>query len=155
MARFVFRLAPVHRVKRQMEDLAKDKLSQEMAELRRRLMALEESVAEAEAAMEAFRREAGGRFTVYGIRSRNAHITIARKRVDVSGERAREAEESAEAARLVLVRASQERKMFDKLREHALERHMAGERHGEQMAADETVSYKVGVALAERPDSQE
>jgi flagellar export protein FliJ len=84
---------------------------------------------------------------VIGIRCRNSHISAARRRVEVRTERAKEAEESAEAARPVLPRASQERKMFDKLKDHALERHMAGERHAEQMAVDETVSYKIGTAL--------
>ena len=152
MARFVFKLAPLHRVKRQVEDLAKDKLSLELSELRRRNAALELCVAEADAAVDAFRREAGGHFTVYGIRCRNAHISTSRRRVEVSGERAREAEEAAEAARLELVCASMERKMFDKLHGSELERYMADERRQEQRAVDEIVSYKVGVALTASND---
>ena len=142
MAVFKFNLKSIHRLKTQIEDQEKNKFSLAVAVLNAEISKLNKIKAAIAAAVEDFRRLSGMRFTAGKIKDFNYFIAAKKESAAIQKKAVEEAMANVEEARKALIAASQQREIFDKLREKAFARHMAGEKRTEQRIVDEIVSYR-------------
>lgn len=141
MARFVFRLAPVLRYRERIEE-----------EKKLLLAAAQRTLADAEAERQRLRdrREALARELVHGhraldaetLRMTYAHLDFLARELNAADWRVAQCEQAVNAAREVLVRASKDRKILDRLRERARENFNREQLRLEQHDLDEANSHR-------------
>ncbi|MDR1438534.1 MAG: flagellar export protein FliJ [Clostridiales bacterium] len=144
MAKFAFRLDTLHSLKRQLEGQAKNKMAKAVSALNRELAALSGIRAAIGMTLDEFRALSGGRFAAGRIKEYNCFITAMREKEKEQLSAVKRAEGLVAVAQRELVASMQQREMFDKLRDKAYASYLGGERHAEQMAADEIISYRIG-----------
>ena len=142
MAVFKFKLRALHRLKTQLEDQAKNKFGAAVARFNVELFKLNKINAAIAAVVEEFRRLSGGRFTAGKIKDFNYYLAAMKEKAAIQEIAVEAALKKVNEAREELILASQEREMYDKLREKAFARHMSDEKRVEQRVVDELVSYK-------------
>jgi len=142
MAIFAFKLKTIHRLKIQVEDLAKNRFGLAVSaynEELRKLNLIQETIF---ATIDEFRTTSGGRFTAGRIKEYNYFLSAMRDREEAQQRNVDEAARVVDEAREALIIASRQREMFNKLRERALSRYMSEERRAEYRGTDELVSFR-------------
>ena len=142
MAIFKFKLKAIHRLKSQIEDQEKNKFSLAVAALNAEIAKMNRIKSAIAAAIDGFRALSGERFTAGKIKDFNYFIAAMKESAAIQAKAVEEALRKVDAAREALIIATQQREMFDKLRDKAFSRHMAEEKRAEQQSVDELVSYR-------------
>lgn len=142
MAKFKFKFQSILNVKKQIEDNLKNMLGRALTELQRRIRALCELEDEKEALIEKINTESEKGITVYKLRKYNSYLSYLNEKIDIQKEKVNEQQKVVDKYREELVKAMQERKMFEKLKEKQHEEYLHEEAYKEQRAVDEVVSYK-------------
>ena len=143
MAVFRFKLKPLHRLKIQLEDQAKNRFGLAVAALNAEIAKLNAIYAAIQMTYGEFRRLSGGRFTAGKIKDYNNFIAAMKEKAAAQEAVVEEAKRRVELARGELIAAMREREMYDKLREKAYAKYIEDERRAEYSAIDELVSYRV------------
>ena len=144
MAKFDFRLQSYLNLKSKLEEQKKLAYGRAVAELereRQRQLALER---ERRALVGGLRERIAERVDPLDIKRYNDYIDLMKKRIIRQKETVARLETAAEQKRQELVRAMQERKMLDTLKENQLETFTRGQVILEQKGVDEIVSYQYG-----------
>ena len=142
MAVFKFKLKAIHRLKSQIEEQEKNKFSLAVAALNAEIAILNRIKGAIAAAVDEFRKLSGRRFTAGKIKDFNYFIAAMKESEAAQTKVVEDAMRVVEEARKALIIASQQREMYDRLREKAFILHMDGERRSEQRSVDELVSYR-------------
>lgn len=149
MAKFVFPMNKILVMKEKLENQAKIEYSQAIAELNAELdkhQSLEERQGMAEMEL---RQTVSDSLNVREIREKEDALEIIKMYVRQHEIELRVAEEKVEKAREALNEAMQERKIYEKLKEKALDEYKIEEAKIEQKEIDELVSYRFGSAQSE------
>ena len=142
MAVFKFRLKTLHRLKKQLEDQAKNRLGLAVAALDAEKYKLRLIHAAIAAAVDDFRRLSGGRFTAGKIKAFNYFLAAQREKAEIQAVAVDKAQKVVDEARHALLLAARQREAYDKLRDKAYARYAEDERHAEGVVVDEIVSYR-------------
>lgn len=150
MARFRYRMQSLLDVKSKLETQAKQEFAAAKMALdieNERLEALKERKASYEAEAEAL---LNGTLKVQEIRDNKSAILKMEDYIVIQKKQIRAAEAKVEAARQKLTGLMQERKMHEKLKEHAFEAFLEEEKKREGKEVDELTSYTYGQRIRER-----
>lgn len=150
MARFRYRMQSLLDVKSKLETQAKQEFAAAKMALdieNERLEALKERKASYEAEAEAL---LNGTLKVQEIRDNKSAILKMEDYIVIQKKQIRAAEAKVEAARQKLTGLMQERKMHEKLKEHAFEAFLEEEKKQEGKEVDELTSYTYGQRIRER-----
>lgn len=150
MARFRYRMQSLLDVKAKLETQAKQEFAAAKMALdieNERLEALKERKASYEAEAEAL---LNGTLKVQEIRDNKSAILKMEDYIVIQKKQIRAAEAKVEAARQKLTGLMQERKMHEKLKEHAFEAFLEEEKKQEGKEVDELTSYTYGQRIRER-----
>lgn len=142
MAKFNFKLQSLLNVKEQLENNLKNMLGKAVMELQKRLDRLSELEKEKEGVIRKINSGAEGGITVAKLKKYNSYLSYVNEKIDFQKEKVNEQQKVVDKYREELVKAMQERKMFEKLKEKKFEEFLKEEEHKEQRIIDETVSYK-------------
>lgn len=142
MAKFKFKFQSILNVKKQIEDNLKNMLGKALTELQKRIRALCALEDEKEVLIEKINAESEKGITVYKLRKYNSYLSYLNGKIDIQKEKVNEQQKVVDKYREELVKAMQERKMFEKLKEKQYEEYLHQEAYEEQRAVDEVVSYK-------------
>ncbi len=150
MARFRYRMQSLLDVKSKLETQAKQEFAAAKMALdieNERLEALKERKASYEAEAQAL---LSGTLKVQEIRDNKSAILKMEDYIVIQKKQIRAAEAKVEAARQKLTGLMQERKMHEKLKEHAFEAFLEEEKKQEGKEVDELTSYTYGQRIRER-----
>lgn len=144
MAKFVYRMQGILNIRYQLETQAK----MEFGRAQMRLMAEEEKLKKLidrkEAYLEEGRKMRSDALHVDDLRDNRNAVLIMDEMIEAQKVQVAFAAKEAEAARLKLQEAMQERKMHEKLKEKAFEQYVYEENTAEGKAVDELTSYTYG-----------
>lgn len=150
MARFRYRMQSLLDVKSKLETQAKQEFAAAKMALdieNERLEALKERKASYEAEAQAL---LNGTLKVQEIRDNKSAILKMEDYILIQKKQIRAAEAKVEAARQKLTGLMQERKMHEKLKEHAFEAFLEEEKKQEGKEVDELTSYTYGQRIREK-----
>ncbi|MDE5803487.1 MAG: flagellar export protein FliJ [Lachnospiraceae bacterium] len=150
MARFRYRMQSLLDVKSKLETQAKQEFAAAKMALdieNERLEALKERKASYEAEAQAL---LNGTLKVQEIRDNKSAILKMEDYIVIQKKQIRAAEAKVEAARQKLTGLMQERKMHEKLKEHAFEAFLEEEKKQEGKEVDELTSYTYGQRIREK-----
>lgn len=142
MAKFVFRLQNVLNIKLNLEEQAKTTFAQAQARLNREEEVLEQLFIQKRELEDRYRALAEGALNVRDLLETRHAIDYVRDRVKEQLFVIKKAEQELEIARARLNDAIKERKIYEKLREHAFEEFLADMNDAEKKEIDELVSYR-------------
>ncbi len=141
MAKFIFRLEAVLNVKRQQEENIKNELGKAMQRLeaeKQKLARLERSKEEIIAEFNLKTKST----TVHKLIEFNAYLSLLKSNISRQKERVNKAVLDVDKIREELVKAVQERKILEKLKEKKHDEYLIEQKKLEQKTNDEIVSYK-------------
>lgn len=141
MAKFTFRLESVLNVKRQKEDSIKNELGKAMQKLeteRQKLARLESTLEEIIAQFNLKAKKT----TVHKLIEFNEYLSLLKSNIRQQKENVNKAARNVDKIREELVKAVQERKILEKLKEKKQEEYLLDQKKLEQKTNDEIVSYK-------------
>lgn len=144
MARFIYRLQSVLNIKEQMENQAKMEFGQAVSNLQNEEDRLKTLKLRRETYMEEGRRLRAEGLDVLKLKENEQAVKVVDDLIIGQREKIKLAERAVERARVKLTEAVQERKVQEKLREHAFEEYLEEEKHVEAKEIDELVSYRYG-----------
>ena len=142
MAVFRFKLKTLHRLKKQIEDQAKNRLGLAIAALDAETLKLNQIRSIISMTIDESRKLSGGRFTAGKIKEYNYFLALMRKKAEEQIPVVENARRLVNEARNELLKAARQREIFDKLREKALSQYLEDEKRAERMLMDEIVSYR-------------
>ena len=142
MAKFKFKLQPILNLKFQIEDNLKNKLGKAMAELERQKLALSRMEHKKEQTIQEFREKSSRRITVRKLMEYNTYIAFLNEKIILQKENVNFARNNVDKIRGELIKAVQERKILDKLKEKKYELFLEEQLKDEQKLNDEIVSYR-------------
>ena len=149
MAKFVYRMQSILKIKIQMESQAKMELGRAQRKLLEEEERLQKLYERKEAYLEEGREIRLNSLKVQSLRDNEYAVARMEEYIEAQKENIRRAEELVEEARQKLQEIMQERKMQEKLREKAFEQFMAEENAKESKEIDELTSYTYGQRLAD------
>jgi len=141
MAKFVFKLESVLRVKIQQEESVKNELGKAIQKLEAEKSKLERLKIAHEEIIYEFNMKTK-KTTVHNLIEFNNFISHLRAKIKQQKERVNKASLIVDKIREELVKAVQERKMLEKLKEKKYEEYLTEQKKLEQKTNDEIVSYK-------------
>jgi flagellar FliJ protein len=141
MAKFVFRLEAVLNVKRQQEENIKNELGKAMQRLEAEKQKLSRLERSKEEIIAEFNNKAK-KTTVHKLIEFNAYLSLLKSNISRQKERVNKAELDVDKIREELVKAVQERKILEKLKEKKHDEYLIEQKKLEQKTNDEIVSYK-------------
>lgn len=142
MKKFGFRLEAVLNLKTQMEDNAKNNLARSARELECQKECLEELKNLNEATIGSLNNEIDNGIPVYRIKDYNSYFSLMKNKIINQKENVNIAQKDVDINREVLVRAVQERKILDKLKEKKYQEYLKEQNKSEQQLIDELNSFK-------------
>lgn len=141
MAKFIFRLEAVLNVKRQQEENIKNELGKAIQRLeteKQKLARLERSKEEIIAEFN----QKTKKTTVHKLIEFNAYLSLLKSNISRQKERVNKAVLDVDKIREELMKAVQERKILEKLKEKKHDEYLIEQKKFEQKTNDEIVSYK-------------
>ena len=150
MAKFIYRMQSILNVKEKLETQAKQEFAAAKAALDAEQEKLLQLLARKAAYEEAAEALLTGSLKVREIMTNQAAIERIEEYIEDQKARIRIAEELLEAARNKLREIMQERKMHEKLKEHAFEAFVSEEKRQEGKEVDELTSYTYGQRIMEK-----
>ncbi len=142
MQRFAFRLGSVLKLKTQMEDNAKNNLARATKELENQKVYLEELKNVNDASINSLTEEVDEGIPVYRVRLYNNYFSLMKEKIVNQKENVNIAEHNVDTNREVLVKAMQERKVLEKLKDKKFEEYVKDQNKAEQIGIDELNSFK-------------
>lgn len=142
MAKFKFNLQTVLKLKEQLEQNAKNNLGKATKVLEQEEKALEELFVYKEELIKSFKEKSKQGTNVQELINHNNYLLKLNKRIKNQNQNVDIARRNVDKQRQVLVEASREKKVLEKLREKKFEEYMKEEYKKEQKITDEIVSYK-------------
>lgn len=145
MARFIFPMQNILDMKEKLEEQEKNQYSQANRRLQEAEAEQEALALRLEREKEKLQEDISASLNIKEIRRREEAVEILRMYVRQQMLVVKQREKEVEVARERLNEAMKERKTFEKLREHALEKFRIEENLREQKEVDEIVSYRYSV----------
>jgi len=141
MAKFIFKLEAVLNVKRQQEENIKNELGKAIQRLEAEKQKLERLERNREEIIDEFNNKAK-KTTVHKLIEFNAYLSLLKSKISRQKERVNKAAMDVDKIREELVKAVQERKILEKLKEKKYDEYLIEQKKLEQKTNDEIVSYK-------------
>jgi len=142
MQKFGFRLESVLKLKSQLEDNAKNCLARATRELESQKDYLEDLKNTNEGSINSLNAEVDEGIPVYRIRTYNSYLSFMKNKITEQKENVNIAEQDVDINRESLIKAMQERKILDKLKEKKYHEYVKEQNKAEQLLIDELNSYK-------------
>jgi flagellar FliJ protein len=142
MQKFAFRLQSVLKLKEQMEDNAKNNLARATQELENQKVYLEELKNENDASINSLTEEVYEGIPVYRVRLYNNYFSLMKEKIVNQKENVNIAEHNVDTNREVLIKAMQERKVLEKLKDKKFDEYLKEQNKAEQIGIDELNSFK-------------
>ncbi len=142
MHKFAFRLESVLKLKTQMEDNAKNNLAHATKELENQKGYLEELKNENDASINSLTEEVDEGIPVYRVRLYNNYLSLMKEKIVNQKENVNIAEHNVDTNREVLIKAMQERKVLEKLKDKKFDEYVKEQNKAEQLGIDELNSFK-------------
>ncbi len=142
MQKFGFRLESVLKLKTQIEDNAKNNLARSTRELQNQKNRLEELEEIKELSMNKLTSEVDSGIPVYQIRNFNSFFGLMKNKITKQKVNVNNAQNDVDINREALVKAMQEKKILEKLKEKKYEEYLVEQNKAEQQLIDELNSYK-------------
>ena len=142
MHKFAFRLESVLKLKTQMEDNAKNNLARATKELENQKVYLEELKNENDASINSLTEEVDEGIPVYRVRLYNNYFSLMKEKIVKQKDNVNIAEHNVDTNREVLIKAMQERKVLEKLKDKKFDEHIKEQNKAEQLGIDELNSFK-------------
>ncbi|OPX44589.1 flagellar biosynthesis chaperone [Ruminiclostridium hungatei] len=142
MQKFGFRLESVLKLRTQLEDNAKNNLAQAARELENQKNCLVELEETREASRRALTSAVDGGVPVYQVRNFNSFFGLMKNKIVRQKENVNNAQNDVDINREALVKAMQDRKIIEKLKEKKHEDFLKEQNREEQLLIDELNSYK-------------
>lgn len=142
MQKFGFRLESVLKLKTQIEDNAKNNLARSTRELQNQKNRLEELEEIKEVSMNKLTSEVDSGIPVYQIRNFNSFFGLMKNKITKQKVNVNNAQNDVDINREALVKAMQEKKILEKLKEKKYEEYLVEQNKAEQQLIDELNSYK-------------
>jgi flagellar protein FliJ len=142
MQKFGFRLESVLNLKSQLEDNAKNSLARATRELESQLDCLEGLKNVNEGSMNSLNAEVDVGIPVYRIMVYNSYLSYLKNKIIDQKENVNIAEQDVDINRESLIKAMQERKILEKLKEKKYQEYQKEQNKVEQLLIDELNSFK-------------
>jgi flagellar FliJ protein len=142
MKRFDFRLQSVLNLKSQLESDAKNSLARATRELENQKSCLINLNNKNSGSMNSLNEEVDNGIPVHRIRSYNNFFSLMKDKIEHQKENVNIAQHDVDINRESLIKAMQERKILEKLREKKYEEYIKEQNKSEQLIIDELNSYK-------------
>lgn len=142
MHKFAFRLESVLKLKVQMEDNAKNNLARATKELEDQKAYMEELKNINNASMNSLNNEVDEGIPVYRVRLYNNYLSLMKEKIVNQKENVNIAENNVDTNREYLIKAMQERKVLEKLKDKKFEEYVKEQNKAEQLGIDELNSFK-------------
>lgn len=141
MHKFAFRLESVLNLKTQMEDNAKNNLARATKELDNHKVYLEELKNVNDVSMSSLTEEVDEGIPVYRVQIYNNYLSLMKEKIANQKENVNIAERNVDTNREYLIKAMQERKVLEKLKEKKYEEYTKEQLKEEQLGIDELNSF--------------
>jgi len=141
MAKFIFKLEAVLNVKRQQEENIKNELGKAIQRLEAEKQKLARLERNKEEIIDEFNNKAK-KTTVHKLIEFNSYLSLLKSKISRQKERVNKAALDVDKIREELVKAVQERKILEKLKEKKYDEYLIEQKKLEQKTNDEIVSYK-------------
>ena len=151
---FKFQFQSILDLKIRLEDLKKAKLGEATEILNSEMEKLDVLVTEKKNQFKLMKEKRDIGFTPKELISYNNYMERLKKSISIQEKVVEKARENVEKARIELVNAAKERKMFETLKEKKMEEYWEEYYRKEQITLDEIASYKYGVG-SEKIDGEE
>lgn len=142
MPKFEFRLNSVLKLKTQMEDNAKNNLAIAAKELIEQEDFLRELKNARNESMDSLNSETNRGISVYKVRNYNDYFSAMKSKIANQKENVNKAQKNVDINRENLVKAMQERKILEKLKEKKYQEYLKDQGKAEQLLIDELNSFK-------------
>ncbi|MHB8064587.1 MAG: flagellar export protein FliJ [Ruminiclostridium sp.] len=142
MQKFGFRLDSVLKLKSQLEDNAKNCLARATRELESQKNSLEGLKNINDGSMNSLNIEVEEGTPVYRLRIYNSYLSFMKKKITEQKENVNIAEQDVDINRESLIKAMQERKILEKLKEKKYQEYQKEQSKAEQLLIDELNSFK-------------
>lgn len=142
MQKFGFRLESVLNLKSQLEDNAKNSLARATRELENQKACLEDLESKNYGSMNSLNAEVDEGVPVYRIRIYNNYLSLLKNKITNQKENVNNAERDVDINRESLIKAMQERKVLEKLKEKKFDEYIKEQNKAEQLIIDELNSFK-------------
>ncbi|QNU68388.1 flagellar export protein FliJ [Ruminiclostridium herbifermentans] len=142
MQKFSFRLQSVLKLKEQLEDNAKNNLARATKELETQKFYLEELMNENDASINSLTEEVYEGIPVYRVRLYNNYLSLMKEKIVNQKENVNIAEHNVDTNREALIKAMQERKVLEKLKDKKYDEYLKDQNKAEQVGIDELNSFK-------------
>ncbi len=142
MQKFGFRLESVLKLKSQLEDNAKNSLARATRELENQKAYLEDLKNINDGSMNSLNAEADEGIPVYRIKIYNNYLSLLKNKITNQKENVNNAERDVDINREGLIKAMQERKVLEKLKEKKFYEYIKEQNKEEQLIIDELNSFK-------------
>lgn len=152
MQKFGFRLESVLKLKSQLEDNAKNSLARAARELEIQKDCLQGLKNINDGSINNLNTEVDEGIPVYRIRIYNSYLTSLKNKITVQKENVNIAEQDVDINRESLIKAMQERKILDKLKEKKYKEYLKEQNKAEQLFIDELNSFKFKDGSGEEND---
>ncbi len=142
VAKFVFKLQSLLNIKIQIENDIKNQLGkaiQKLEEEKFKILSLEK---QRESCLIQFRETTTNKISVDKLKDYNVYISTLKDRIENQKESVKSHEKNVDIIREKLIKAVQERKALEKLKEKKYEEYLKEEYKQEQKINDEIISYK-------------
>ncbi len=141
MKKFAFRLESVLNLKTQMEDNAKNNLARATKELENQKEYLKDLRNVNNKSMNSLTEEVDEGIPVYRVQIYNNYLSLMKEKIANQKEKVNVAERNVDKNREHLIKAMQERKVLDKLKEKKYDEYAKDQLKEEQLGIDELNSY--------------
>lgn len=142
MHKFAFRLESVLNLKAQMEDNAKNNLARATKELEDQKAYLSELKNINDSSMNSLTKEVDGGTSVFRVRLYNNYFSLMKEKIINQKENVNIAQHNVDKNRESLIKAMQERKVLEKLKEKKFKEYVKEQNKEEQLRIDELNSFK-------------
>jgi len=139
---FKYQFETILNLKTRMEDMKKGELKLALEKLEREKQKLVSLENEKELQHQILKEKQEGKFTVEDLKLFNNYINALNKKIDYQVTMVAKEEKKVNKVREELIKASKEKKMFEKLKEKKLEEYMQEYYAQEQQVVDNIVSFK-------------
>lgn len=139
---FKYQFETILNLKIRIEDMKKGELKLALEKLEKEKEKLNQLTKEKEEQYEIFKEKQKDKFTAEDLRLFNNYINSLNKKIDYQETIVAKEEKKVNKVREELVKASKEKKMFEKLKEKKLEEYMQEYYAQEQQVVDNIVSFK-------------
>ena len=146
MAKFVFQMESMLRLKSRIEDQKKQEFAKALQRVEEEKAVLEKFFRDKSDAINKLKGDINIRISPIDFGLTNRYIEFTKEKIVIQKGVIIKVEQLLEQARLELVEATKERKMLDKLKEKKFEEYIDEEKKQEQKMVDEIVSYKYSKA---------